>query len=269
MGRLAGFSLGLVSALILAFLIAPMVIVVILSFSSARFLRFPPPGLSLQWYQEFFSSYAWTSAATMSVGVAVAVTLLSLALGIPGAIGLMRGSFPGRRLVAAMILSPIIVPGIIVAIGLYYTYADYRLIGNPIALVVGHTCLAVPFVVITVANALNGVDPRLEQAARNLGASPFAAFRQVTFPLIRPGVLAGGVFAFATSFDELLIALFVSGSDAVTLPRRMWDQIRYQLEPTIAAASSLLIVVTLGLMIVAELLRRRTERLRTQEQERT
>jgi putative spermidine/putrescine transport system permease protein len=137
------------------------------------------------------------------------------------------------------------------------------MVGNPIALIIGHSCLAVPFVVIAVSNSLSGVDPRLEQAARNLGAGPFAAFRQITLPLIRNGVFSGGIFAFATSFDELLVSLFLSGSGAVTLPRRIWDQIRYQIEPTIAAASSLLIVLTAALMIAAEILRRRAESARS------
>jgi putative spermidine/putrescine transport system permease protein len=263
MGRLGTLLLGLVSGLIILFLLAPVAIVLVLSFSSAKFMRFPPPGFSLQWYEHFFATSAWTDAAATSLVVALAVTVLALLLGVPAAIGLVRGQFLGRRLVGALILSPIIVPGIIVAIGIYYAYAQYQMVGSPLALIVAHTCLAVPFVVITAATALSGVDPRLEQAARNLGASPVSAFAQVTLPLIRPGILAGAVFAFVTSFDELLVALFISGSTAVTLPRRMWDQIRFEIEPTIAAASTLLIVLTVALMLTAELLRRRAQRLRT------
>ena len=191
------------------------------------------------------------------------MTVLSILLGTPAAIGLVRGDFPGKKAVNGLILSPIIVPGIIVAIGVYYAYARFQLVGNPLALVLAHTCLAVPFVVINVASALTGVDPRLEQAARNLGAGPLATFRQVTLPLIQPGIFAGAIFAFSTSFDELLVALFVSGSTAVTLPRRIWEQIRFDIEPTIAAASSLLIGLTFGLMLIAEFLRRRAERLRS------
>ena len=263
MRQIGTWILALFSTLVLLFLMAPVLIVLILSFSSARFLSFPPPGLSLQWYAHFFSTPAWTGAAVTSLWIGLVVTVLSLLLGTPAAIGLVRGDFPGKKAVNGLILSPIIVPGIIVAIGVYYAYARFQLVGNPLALVLAHTCLAVPFVVINVASALTGVDPRLEQAARNLGAGPLATFRQVTLPLIQPGIFAGAIFAFSTSFDELLVALFVSGSTAVTLPRRIWEQIRFDIEPTIAAASSLLIGLTFGLMLIAELLRRRAERLRS------
>lgn len=262
MERLGKLLLWIFTGLVLIFLVTPMFIVFILSFSADKFLHFPPSGLSLQWYDQFFASQAWVQAALTSLYVGICVTVLSLALGIPAAVALVRGRFIGRRVMAGIILSPVIVPGIIVAIGLYYAYAAYKLVGNPVALIIGHSCLAVPFVVIAVANSLSAVDPRLEQAARNLGAGPFSTFRQVTLPLIRNGVFSGSIFAFATSFDELLVSLFLSGSGAVTLPRRIWDQLRYQIEPTIAAASSLLIVLTAVLMIAAEVLRRRAENAR-------
>ena len=257
-------GLSLLSWTTLLFLVLPVVIVVPLSFSSGTYLQFPTPGWSLHWYGAFFASSDWTGAALMSVRVAVMVTVLSLLLGTPAAIGLAAARFPGKRLVNALVLSPLIVPGIIVAIGAYFVYARYGLVGNPLALVLGHTTLAVPFVVINVSAALTGVDKRLQQAAANLGAPPFATFRRVTLPLIAPGMFAGAVFAFITSFDELLVSLFLSGTGAVTLPRRMFDEIRYDIDPTIAAASSLLILTTTALMFAAELLRRRTQRLRTQ-----
>jgi putative spermidine/putrescine transport system permease protein len=257
-------SLGALGWVVLLFLVLPVVIVFPLSFSSNTTLSFPPPGWSLRWYLAFFDSRSWTDAVWVSVEVGVPVTLLAVALGTPAALGLRRGHFRGQRLVNALVLSPLIVPGIIVAIGTYFVYAQYGLVGNPVALILGHTCVAVPFVVINVASALQGVDPALEKAASSLGAAPWANFRQVTLPLIMPGILAGALFAFITSFDELLIALFLSGTGAVTLPRRMFDEIRYDLDPTIAAVSSLLIVTTTALMIAAEMLRRRTQRLRSQ-----
>ncbi|HYZ61366.1 MAG TPA: ABC transporter permease [Acetobacteraceae bacterium] len=256
--------LGLVAVSILVFLVLPVLIVFPLSFSSGSYLSFPPPGFSLRWYAAFFESSSWTDAALMSLQVAIPVTLLATALGTPAAIGLARGSFLGKRLVNALVLSPIIVPGIIVAIGTYFAYAQYGLVGHPLALILGHTCLAVPFVVINVTAALQGVDRQLERAALSLGASPSGTFRQITLPLIAPGIAAGAVFAFITSFDELLIALFLSGTGAVTLPRRMFDEIRYDIDPTIAAVSSLLIFITTTLMLAAELLRRRSDRRRTQ-----
>ena len=151
-------------------------------------------------------------------------------------------------------LSPLIVPGIVVAIGIYYAFSRYGLVGSPVGLVLAHTCLAVPFVVTSVSASLAGIDPRLEQAALSLGATPRATFFQVTLPLIRPGVLVGALFAFITSFDELIVALFISGSGAVTLPRRMWDDLRFQIDPTIAAVSTLTIVLTAALMWGAHLL---------------
>jgi putative spermidine/putrescine transport system permease protein len=231
--------------LIFAYLLFPILIVIPLSFSSGKYLTFPPPGFSLQWYMNFFTRSAWTDSAWLSIWVGLAVTALSTLLGTPAAIGLVRGKFAGKRLVNALILSPVIAPGIIVAIGLYFAYASYGLVGRPLALVLGHTALAVPFVVI------------------NVSSSPWATFRQITLPLIRPGIFAGAVFAFITSFDELLVALFLSGTTAVTLPRRMWEQIRFDIDPTLASVSTLLITITTSLMVGAELLRRRSERLRT------
>jgi len=248
--------------LVFFYLLFPILIVIPLSFSSGRYLAFPPPGFSLQWYGNFFSRAAWTDAAWLSIWVGCSVTALSTLLGTPAAIGLVRGRFIGKSVANALILSPVVAPGIVVAIGLYFAYAKYGLVGSPFALVLGHTALAVPFVVINVSSALYGVDRRLEYAALNLGATPWATFWQVTLPLVRPGIFAGAVFAFITSFDELLVALFLSGSTAVTLPRRMWEQVRFDIDPTLASASTLLVTATTCLMISAELFRRRSERRR-------
>ncbi len=250
------------ATLVLLYLIFPILVIIPVSFSAARYLTFPPPGFSLRWYANFFGRSDWRSAAWLSVWVACSVTVLACVLGTPAAFGLVRGRFPGKRLINGFILSPIIVPGIIVAVGVYFIYARVGLIGSPYALVMAHTCLAAPFVVINVSAALYGFDDRLEHAAASLGATPWAAFWQVTFPLIRPGILAGAIFALITSFDELLVALFVSGSSAVTLPRLMWEELHQDIDPTIAAVSTLLIVLTTLLLISVELLRRRGERLR-------
>jgi putative spermidine/putrescine transport system permease protein len=264
MRRWRGVLLAMVGSLVLVFLVLPVVIVFPLSLSSGHYMSFPPPGLSFQWYVSFFASDSWKGAAAVSIEVAVPVTIMAVLLGTPAAIGLTRATFPGRRAVNALVLSPLIVPGIIVAIGTYFVYARYGLVGNPLALILGHTCLAVPFVVINVTAALQGVDRALERAAASLGAAPWGTFRQITLPLIAPGIFAGAIFAFITSFDELLVALFLSGTGAVTLPRRMFDEIRYDIDPTIAAVSSLIILTTTSLMLIAELLRRRAQRLRSQ-----
>lgn len=257
-----GLLVRVLAGLVLFYLIFPIVIVFPVSFSSARYLTFPPPGWSLRWYANFFGRSDWRSAALLSIWVACSVTLLSCTLGTPAAFGLVRGRFRGKQLINSFILSPVIVPGIIVAIGIYFAYARLGLIGQPYALVLAHTSLAVPFVVINVSASLYGLDERLEQAAASLGATPWGTFWQVTFPLIRPGILAGAVFAFITSFDELLVALFVSGSSAVTLPRLMWQELRQDIDPTIAAVSTMMIGLTTLLLISVELLRRRGERLR-------
>lgn len=255
--------LRLVSGLVLCFLVLPIAVVIPLSFSSAEYLSFPPPGFSLRWYAHFFADPEWTDALWLSVWVGLVVMFLSVLLGTPAAFALVRGRIRGARLINGFILTPVIVPGIIVAVGVYFFYARIGLVGSPLGLVLAHTCLAVPFVVINVSATLYGFDERLEHAAMSLGASPWVTFRTITLPLIRPGILAGAVFAFITSFDELLVALFVSGSSAVTLPRRMWQQVRFNIEPTIAAVSTLLIVFTTLLLLSAELLRRRSARLRS------
>lgn len=256
-------TLSVIAGLVLFYLILPILVVIPLSFSSASYLSFPPPGFSLHWYRNFFTRADWISSAWLSIWVGLAVTVLATTLGTPASVALVRGRFAGKGLVNAFILSPLIVPGIIVAIGIYFFYARLGVVGNPIALVLAHTCLAVPFVVINVSATLYGFDERLEYAAMSLGASPWGAFRQVTLPLIRPGVLAGALFAFITSFDELIVALFVSGTTAVTLPRRMWEGIRFEIDPTIAAVSTILVAFSGALLLTAELLRRRSERLRT------
>ena len=260
--RAVPFWLTGLAALVLFYLIFPIFVIVPVSFSSASYLSFPPPGWSLRWYGNFFGRPDWLAAAWLSIWIGIAVTLLASALGTPAAFGLVRGRFPGKRFLNGFILSPLIVPGIIVAIGIYFAYARLGLIGHPVGLVLAHTALAVPFVVINVSASLYGFDQRLEQAALSLGATPWRAFWQVTFPLVRPGVMAGAVFAFIASFDELLVALFVSGSTAVTLPRLMWQEIRQDIDPTIAAASTLLLLLTTGLLLTVELLRRRGERMR-------
>jgi putative spermidine/putrescine transport system permease protein len=251
-----------ITGLVLFYLVFPILIVVPLSFSSATYLSFPPPGFSLQWYENFFDRQDWVSAAQLSLWVGLTVMALATALGTPAAIGLVRGSFPGKRLINGFILSPLIAPAIIVAIGVYFFYALIGVVGNPLALILAHTALAVPFVVINVTATLHGFDERLEYAAMSLGATPWRTFWQVTLPIIRPGVLAGAVFAFISSFDELVVALFVSGTGAVTLPRKMWQSIRFEIDPTIAAVSTILIVLTSALFLGAELLRQRSERLR-------
>ena len=243
--------------LILLFLIAPIVVVVVLSFSSASYLTFPPPAFGVRWYREYLGSRDWLAATALSIEVAASVVVLSTTLGTLATLGLTRLPPAARMLATGLILSPLVVPVIIVAIGVYYAFARYGLVGTPLGLVLAQTCLAVPFVVTSVGASLAGFDRRLEMAALSLGATPFGAFRQVTLPLILPGILVGALFAFITSFDELVVALFLSGANAVTLPRRMWEDLRYALDPTIAAVSTLTIVVTVLPLLWVHWARRR------------
>jgi len=261
--NLGRFVLWLIIAVVLLYLVFPVFIVAPVSFSSAKYLQFPPPGWSLQWYQNYLERPGWVPATLLSLRVAVAVAILATILGTAASLALVRGRFPGRDAVNSFIVSPLIVPGIIVAIGIYFVYAQVKLVGNPLGLVFAHTALALPFVVTNVSATLQGFDERLEYAAMNLGANRWQTFRRVTLPIIRPGVFAGALFAFITSFDELIVALFVSGSGAVTLPRKMWDSLRQEIDPTIAAVSTVLIVVSVVILLTAELLRQRSERTRT------
>jgi putative spermidine/putrescine transport system permease protein len=250
----------IVVGLILLFLAFPIVVVVVVSFSSATYLTFPPPAFGLRWYEAYFDSADWLRPTWLSLAVAAAVVVLSTVLGTLAALGLTRLPRPLRVVASALILSPLIVPVIVVAIGIYYAFSRWGLVGSPLGLVLAHTCLAVPFVVTSVSASLAGIDPRLEQAALSLGATPRGTLLQVTLPLVQPGIIVGALFAFITSFDELVVALFLSGSGAVTLPRRMWDDLRFQIDPTIAAVSTLTILLTALLLGTAHLLRRRAEK---------
>jgi putative spermidine/putrescine transport system permease protein len=252
-----------VTALVLFYLIFPIFVVIPVSFSSAKFLQFPPPGLSLQWYDKYFSRRDWTDATLLSLRIGAITAVFATVLGTLASLALVRGRFWGRNLINSFLVSPLIIPSIIVAIGVYFFYARLQIVGRPFALALAHTALAIPFVVVNVSATLYGFDERLEYAAMNLGANRWQTFFKVTLPIIRPGVLAGALFAFITSFDELIVALFISGSSAVTLPRKMWDGLRMEIDPTIAAVSTLLIVVSVLILVSAELLRQRGERLRT------
>ncbi|WP_407193160.1 ABC transporter permease [Bradyrhizobium sp. STM 3566] len=253
---------NVIVTLILIFLALPIAVVCTVSFSSATYLSFPPPAFGLRWYRAYFGNADWLDATWLSVWVAVAVVMLSTSLGTLAAIGIARLPRAIRVLATGLILSPLVVPVIVVAIGVYYAFARYGLVGSPVAIVLAHTCLAVPFVVTSVSASLAGIDPKLEQAAMSLGATPAGTFWQVTLPLVRPGVLVGMLFAFITSFDETVVALFLSGSDAVTLPRRMWDELRFQIDPTIAAVSTLIVLITTLILASVHLIWHRATNIR-------
>ena len=255
-------GLWAITALVLGFLILPILVIVPLSFSSGSFLNFPLAGLSLRWYEELLGSERWLSSLRNSVVVACAATLLATVLGTLAALGLQRARFPGRSLLLALVISHMVVPLVIVAVGVYFFYAPLGLTGGLVGLTLAHTALAVPFVVITVSATLQGFDTNLSRAAASLGADPATAFFRITLPIILPGVVSGALFAFVTSFDEVVVALFLTGPQDRTLPRQMFDGIRENISPVIAAAATLLIILSVLLMTVMEALRRRGERLR-------
>lgn len=255
-------ALWTVAILVLAFLVLPILVIVPLSFSSSTFLAFPLPGLSLRWYQELFASEVWRRSIQNSLIVGVGATLISTVLGTMAALGLSRARFTGKSVLMAILISPMIVPLVIVAAGTYFFYVPLGLTGSLLGLTLAHTALAAPFVVITVTATLQGFDQTLVRAAGSLGASPTRAFFAITLPLIAPGVVSGALFAFVTSFDEVVVAVFLTGPSQRTLPRQMFDGIRENISPVITAAATLLIMLSIVLMTTMELLRRRNERLR-------
>jgi putative spermidine/putrescine transport system permease protein len=251
----------IVTALVLCFLVFPILIVIPISFSAVPYLQFPPHTLSLRWYGVYFDGHGWLEATVLSGKVALTVMILATVLGTAAAFALVRSSFRAKNLVYALVLSPLIVPTIITAIAMYFLFASLHLIGNWLGLVLGQTVLAIPLVVVVVSASLSGFDVVVEKAAMGLGASPWTALRRVTLPIIAPGVLAAALLAFLASFDEVVIAIFISGSNAVTLPKQMWDGLWLEITPVIAAASTLVLVFTVLLFLTMEVLRRRTERM--------
>lgn len=235
-------------ALLGVFLLAPTFVVFILSFSSATILYFPPPGYSTRWYENFFVSPIWTAGAITSLQVAVLTTIFATVLGTFTALGLVRGRFRGRALANAVVLSPVIFPSVIVALAMYILALRLYMTGTLLVLVLAHTALALPFVVVNVSASLRSLDRTIEQAARSCGAGPTRTFLQVTLPLIWPGVAAGALFAFITSWDEVVVAFFLSTPLMQTLPVVIWAQVREDIDPTVAAASTLVTVLSLGLL---------------------
>ncbi|ADP13130.1 Putative ABC-like transporter permease [Erwinia sp. Ejp617] len=250
------------AAAVLLFLIVPVLTIVPLSFNASSFLSYPLSGFSLRWYRTFFHSQEWLGALGNSLLVAPLATLLATALGVLAAMGLVRGEFRGKGVVMAIIISPMVAPVVIIAVGMFFFFARLSLLNSYLGLVLAHALLGVPFVVITVVAVLKSYDTNLSRAAASLGASPLRVFRKVTLPLIAPGVFSGALFAFAASFDEVVVTLFLASPSQRTLPIQMFAGIRENLDPTIAAAASLMIGASLILLIVMEILRRRGEKMR-------
>lgn len=260
--RLTRLALWVITILVLAYLIAPLLVIIPLSFSSSAFLNYPIPSLSLRWYEDFVASPEWRLAIWNSLVVGSITALLATSLGTLAALGLNRADFPFKRIVTGFFISPLVVPVIILAVGSYFFFAPLRLTGTYTGIILAHTTLAIPFVVITVGATLSGLDENLVRAAFSLGAHPVRVFFKVILPLVLPGVVSGAVIAFATSLDEVVIILFLAGPEQNTIPRQMFNGIKYYLSPTITAVATVLIVVSILILGLVGLLRRRMEKLR-------
>lgn len=243
---------------VLAFLSAPAFLMIPLSFDSGSGLTWPPKGFSLQWYEQMFTSPVWMQAITRSLIVGVGTGLLAMLIGTPAAFLLVRADMRGKSAMLAFVLSPIVVPRMIIAVGMFYFFARVGLVGSTIGLILAHTVVAVPYVVITMMAVLRNYDTRLDLAAQSLGAGPWSTLRFVTFPILSAGLMSSFLFAFATSFDELTIALFASGGLNATLPKQFWDEVTLQISPVIAAVSTCLFIFIAALIWLADRLRRRS-----------
>ncbi|WP_417788976.1 ABC transporter permease [Terasakiella pusilla] len=245
----------------LLFLVLPILVIMPLSFNGSSFLSYPLDGFSLRWYAEVFQSEVWVRAIKNSLIIGSASAFLATVLGTMAAMGLTQANFRGKGAVNALLVSPMIVPIVISALGLYFFFAEIGLNATYTGLILAHTALGAPFVVITVTATLQGFDNTLMRAASSLGANPVKVFFAVVLPLILPGVVSGALFAFATSFDEVVVVLFSAGPEQRTLPRQMFDGIKENITPAIMAAATLLIAFALALLSVLEYLRRRSEKL--------
>lgn len=259
MGPRLRAGLFLTTGAIAAFLLLPIVFIVLLSFGSSQWLVFPPPGWTLKWYEQFFSNPDWMQAAYTSLKVALLTTICALALGLPCAFALVRGKFPGRELLYALFTLPMIVPLVIIAVAVYALFLKLGYTGTLLAFVISHVIVALPFTIISIINSLKLFDQSIEDAAVICGASRLQAIVKVTFPAIRPGMMAGALFAFLVSWDEVVLSVMMASPNLQTLPVKMWTTLRQDLTPVIAVASTLLIGLSLLIMIVAAVIRRRSE----------
>lgn len=248
--------LGIYSLIMFAFLMLPTLVVLPIAFTSSQFLEFPPPGYGLEWFRTYFTSDLWVAATIRSFGVAFATAIVATVIGGFAALALARSRSRWRGIIFAFFLAPMIVPRIVIAVGLFYLFAQMGLVATDLGLVIGHTVLALPFAFVAIAAVLKSYDWRLDQAAATLGANRVQALRFVTVPQIKSGLTAAFLFAFITSFDELTVAIFVSGGVKTTLPKQMWDDMILQLNPTLAAVSVVVFIVVTTLLLAAEKLRR-------------
>ena len=276
LGRIWHYLFLLICALVFLLLIGPLIVIIPLSFNADSYftfsegmLRLDPDAFSLKWYREIFGSYEairsrygseWASAAGNSFFIAICSTVIATSLGTLAAVGLSRSHMPFRRLIMAVLISPMIVPIIITAAGIFVYYSKYHLAYTHLGLILAHAALGTPFVVITVTATLMGFDQQYVRASYSLGARPLNTFRKVIFPLTFPGIITGALFAFVTSFDEVVVVIFLGGADQITLPRLIWSGIRQEITLTILAVATIMVLLSVVVLFCVELLRRRHER---------
>ncbi|OSP54785.1 ABC transporter permease [Pseudoruegeria sp. SK021] len=253
-------TMKIIGFLVVLFIAAPLVIVVPMSLSTSASLQFPPPGYWLGYYQQYFQDANWLRPTWNSLVIATVNTILTMLLVVPATFALVRHKFWGKGLANVMMMMPMAVPHIVMAIGYYNYFGQLGIVFSKTGVILAHTCLSVPITFLVLSANLKGFDQTLERAARSLGATPAQTFIHVTLPILRPGLLISSLFAFIQSFDETVVAIFISGRDAETLPRKMFDSIRQEADPVIAVISTLLFVVVL-FALVAPLLMRGIKRL--------
>jgi len=268
-GKAWHFGFHIFCGLVFLFLIAPILVIIPLSFNAEPYftftegmLAFKPEAYSTRWYADIVNNPQWVFSAGNSVIVAVFATLIATVLGTVAALGLSQAHMPYKPAVMGLLISPMIVPLIISAAGMFFFYSKIGLAQTMPGLILAHAVLGTPFVVITVTATLVGFDHSLTRASENLGAGPTRTFFKIQMPLILPGVISGGLFAFITSFDEVVVVFFLAGFEQRTIPRQMWAGIREQISPTILAVATILVCISIALLTTVELLRRRSERLR-------
>lgn len=251
-----GVAFRVIAAAGFVYLMLPILMMFPLSLEQGSLLRFPPSSISLRWYSEYFSGREWMASTLLSFKVAVGAAGIATLVGTLAAVGLARASEAVRNVCSLILLSPILLPTVVVAIAIYGVYASLRLVGSPFGLILAHAVLTTPFVILNVSAAVAALPRALEEAAMSLGAGPAATLAQVTIPLIWRGIAAGAVFAFLVSFDEVVIAMFLSGTQAVTLPKRMLDGIFYEMTPILAAISVMLVLMNVALAVLGLVLAR-------------
>lgn len=267
--RVWHYAFRIICGAVFLFLIAPILLIVPLSFNAEPYftftegmLAFDMDAYSLRWYEDFFTSESWLHSIKNSFIIAILSTLVATSLGTLAALGLSRPHMPGRTLIMSLLISPMIVPLIISGAAMFFFYSQINLAQTHLGVILAHAALGTPFVVITVTATLVGFDTQLVRASQSLGATPQRTFVKVIMPLIAPGVISGALFAFITSFDEVVIVLFLAGYEQRTIPLEMWSGIREQISPTILAVATMLILISIVLLTTLELIRRRNEKLR-------